>query len=138
VVQAQEGIYDRKKLENVRKYEQSYVRRFFEPVEANRDRYKIQESLRNSITFRKFNLKNKQYPFEGTFSLILCRNVLIYFDEEMVAHVIEQLHRSLEPGGYLFVGHTESLQDVNHGLEKVQPAVYRRPKTSRVRNKSFG
>lgn len=135
VMHAQNGVYKQEKLENVRDYDESYVRRFFEPVEDTRDQYRIKDCLRNSSTFRKFNLKNNRYPFEGTFSLVLCRNVLIYFDDDMVEHVIHQLRQSLEPGGYLFVGHTESLQNIDHGLEKVQSAVYRRPKTSRVRNR---
>jgi len=59
--------------------------------------------------------------------VIFCRNVMIYFDRQTQERVVRQLAACLEPGGYLFVGHAESLTRVSHALEYVKPAVYRKP-----------
>ena len=64
---------------------------------------------------------------DGAFPLIFLRNVMIYFDRPAQERVIASLTAMLEPGGYLFVGHSESLNGLAHGLEYVQVAVYRKP-----------
>lgn len=133
VLEAQRGVYMAKKLENVIEYEKSFRDRYFEPLDDS-SKHQVCEHLKSSVTFRKFNLKSTSYLCEDTFSLVLCRNVLIYFDNEMVEHVIDQLSTCLKPGGYLFVGHTESLQNIDHDLEKIRPAIYRRPETTHVRD----
>ncbi|MFB6346854.1 MAG: CheR family methyltransferase [bacterium] len=78
--------------------------------------------------FRHFNLKTSRFPFEEDFDVIFCRNVMIYFDETMIKHVIEQLFRSLKPGGLLFIGQTEHLSNISHSLEKLESSIFRRPK----------
>jgi chemotaxis protein methyltransferase CheR len=64
---------------------------------------------------------------DRAFPVIFCRNVMIYFDRAVQGRVVSQLVECLQPGGYLFVGHAESLSRVSHGLEYVCPAVYRKP-----------
>ena len=59
--------------------------------------------------------------------MIFCRNVMIYFDAPTQQRVVRQLSDCLEPGGYLFVGHAESLTRISHSLEYVKPAIYRKP-----------
>ncbi len=66
-------------------------------------------------------------PGRRPFPVIFCRNVMIYFDRQTQERVIAGLTQHLEPGGYLFVGHAESLTRVSHALEYVRPAVYRKP-----------
>jgi len=88
--------------------------------------YRVRDDLRAQVTFRRINLiqpiaRRRQFP------AIFCRNVMIYFDREVQARVVGQLAECLEPGGYLFVGHAESLARISHGLEYVRPAVYRKP-----------
>ena len=61
------------------------------------------------------------------FPLVFCRNVMIYFDKPTQAAVVGRLAAALEPGGYLMIGHAESLAGVEHGLEYVKPAIYRKP-----------
>lgn len=119
------GRYDDLKMDNLRESKPNYVHQFFNPVGENE--YEILDPIKDRITFRQFNLKTKKYPYDRVFDLILIRNVLIYFDRTMTEHVIENLTRGLRPGGYLFVGHSESLSSVQHSLEKVQPAIYRKP-----------
>ena len=62
--------------------------------------------------------------------MIFCRNVMIYFDRPTHEELVQKLTRHIVPGGYLFVGHAESLTGVRHSLQAIHPAIYRRPPTS--------
>lgn len=86
----------------------------------------IKPSLKKEIIYRRFNLLEKRYPFKKKFHVIFCRNVMIYFDEPTKDKVIKQLYEALEPGGYLFVGHSESVNRNIHPFKYIQPAVYRK------------
>ena len=80
------------------------------------------------IEYRSLNLIDS-FSFPEPFPLIWCRNVMIYFDKPTRERVVHRLAQFLEPGGYLFVGHSESLNAIEHSLEFVQPAVYRKPES---------
>jgi chemotaxis protein methyltransferase CheR len=88
--------------------------------------YQIAPALRAEVAFRRVNLV-ESYSWPHPFPVIFCRNVMIYFDRQTQERVIAGLSQHLEPGGYLFVGHAESLTRVSHSLEYVRPAVYRKP-----------
>jgi chemotaxis protein methyltransferase CheR len=62
----------------------------------------------------------------GLFPIIFCRNVMIYFDKTTQESLVNRLADCLEPGGYLLTGHAESLNRISHGLQYIQPAVYRK------------
>jgi chemotaxis protein methyltransferase CheR len=79
------------------------------------------------VTFRQLNLLEGAPPFTEPFHLIFCRNVMIYFDRKTQEELIARLAQRLVPGGYLFVGHSESLSGLKQNLETVKPAIYRRP-----------
>lgn len=66
------------------------------------------------------------YPFRGLFDLILCRNVMIYFDAETREKLVARFAKYTQQGGYLFIGHSESLTRENKYFKYIQPAVYRR------------
>jgi chemotaxis protein methyltransferase CheR len=90
----------------------------------------VRPEVARMVEFRRLNLIE---PFHveaaapgGLFPLIWCRNVMIYFDQATQQRVVARLAQCLEPGGYLFVGHSESLNAIRHSLEYVQPAIYRR------------
>jgi chemotaxis protein methyltransferase CheR len=87
--------------------------------------FEVNPRLREIITFRRLNLKEK-YPFSGPFDFIFCRNVMIYFDKETQQDLVQKMAAYLSPGGYLMVGHSESLTGLHHPLSYVQPSVYRR------------
>lgn len=88
-------------------------------------KYKIRPELRSLVHFRHLNLM-EPFPFHGKFHCIFCRNVMIYFDAPTRAALVKRLALSLHPGGYLFVGHSESLGNTNIGpLHYVMPAAYR-------------
>ena len=88
--------------------------------------YAVSPRMRAQASFRRINLI-EQFSWGRSFPVIFCRNVMIYFDRDTQDRVVERLVASLEPGGYLFVGHAESLSRNAHLLEYVRPAVYRKP-----------
>ena len=77
------------------------------------------------MTPRPLNLLAEDFPFEGRFDLILCRNVLIYFDEQTRARVVPNLVRQLAPGGHLVLGLSEALVRVPPGVESLGKSIYR-------------
>jgi chemotaxis protein methyltransferase CheR len=87
--------------------------------------------LRELVRFQRLNLNDAEYPVDGHFDLVLCRNVLIYFDQRSRSRVIERLVDRLAPGGWLFVGHAESLSNVTNRVSYVAPTVYRNPAAAR-------
>ena len=86
----------------------------------------VKQAIRHRVKFRRMNLV-EDVPGVGEFPLIFCRNVMIYFDAKTQERVVRLLARSLEPGGYLFIGHSESLNAVLHELQFIAPAIYRKP-----------
>ena len=92
-------------------------------------RIRVKSAVRDMVEFQRMNLTAAFPPAIGTFPLILCRNVMIYFDSQTQQALVRQFSQQLEPGGYLFVGHSESLNAIDHNLEYVRPAVYRRTGT---------
>jgi chemotaxis protein methyltransferase CheR len=88
--------------------------------------FQISPKVRRMIEFERDNLIE---PMRGnrTFPIIFCRNMMIYFDKPTQERVVISLSQFLEPGGYLMIGHSESLMGVHHALEYVQPAIYRKP-----------
>jgi chemotaxis protein methyltransferase CheR len=87
--------------------------------------YRVKKDLRALVEFRRFNLLGDESG-PGSFQLIFCRNVMIYFDKPTQQRVVRRLAGCLEPGGYLLTGHSESLTGIDHGLEYIQPAIYRK------------
>jgi chemotaxis protein methyltransferase CheR len=88
------------------------------------DKYEVKPEYTRLITFERLNLIDK-FPGTATYNVIFCRNVMIYFDRETRADLVRRLSQRLDPGGYLFVGHAESLIGIDHSLTYIQPAVYR-------------
>jgi chemotaxis protein methyltransferase CheR len=88
--------------------------------------YMVKREIRDMIEFRRLNLKN-DFSHIGPFPVIFCRNVMIYFDRPTQQDLINRLCRCLEPGGYLLIGHAESLNAIDHPLRYVRPAIYKKP-----------
>lgn len=88
--------------------------------------YRMRPEIRAMVDFQRLNLI-EPLPNLGRFAVIFCRNVMIYFSRQTQELVVNQLAACLEPGGYLLVGHAESLTGITHHLEPVIPAVYRKP-----------
>ncbi|MBE9519807.1 MAG: protein-glutamate O-methyltransferase CheR [Proteobacteria bacterium] len=86
----------------------------------------IKESIKREVIFRKFNLKNTNYPFKKPFQIIFCRNVMIYFDKQTRDTLLHRFYEATEPDGYLFIGHSETLGREQNLYKYIMPAVYRR------------
>ena len=86
--------------------------------------YRMRPEILGMVEFSRLNLI-EPLPDVGRFAVIFCRNVMIYFSRETQELLVNRLAACLEPGGYLFVGHSESLTGIQHPLQQVQPAVYR-------------
>ena len=86
----------------------------------------VVDSLKSNIVFRKLNLMDDKFPFKKKFHVIFCRNVMIYFDEATKNNLIRKLHDCLELGGYLYMGHSETIGRANDGFKYVSPAIYRK------------
>lgn len=84
------------------------------------------EKIRNEVVYRKFNLMDKVFPFKKKFHVIFCRNVMIYFDSQTKKELINKFYDFTENGGYLFIGHSESLSREETRYKYVMPAVYRK------------
>ncbi|RYZ48735.1 MAG: protein-glutamate O-methyltransferase CheR [Proteobacteria bacterium] len=90
-------------------------------------RHEVKPNVRDQILFRRFNLMNETFPFKTPFQIIFCRNVMIYFDEETRKKLIGKFYELLEPGGYLFIGHSETVPLDCTRFKAILPAVYRKP-----------
>jgi chemotaxis protein methyltransferase CheR len=106
---------------------QKYFQKGIGPQAGN---YRVRADLREHLSFHQLNLLDSEPPISEPFHVIFCRNVMIYFDRPTQEELVKRLTRRLVPGGYLLVGHSESLTGINHALETVRPATYRRPPAS--------
>lgn len=88
--------------------------------------YQVKPEVRGAIGFARLNLIEPIGQHQS-FAVIFCRNVMIYFDKATQEAVVNRLSACLEPGGYLFIGHAESLTGIRHDLAYVRPAIYRKP-----------
>ena len=87
---------------------------------------KVKPHLAEMIQFRRLNLMDDQFPIKSSLDLIFCRNVMIYFDRPTQETLVNKFHRYLKPGGYLFIGHSESLQWVRHPFKSLAPTIYQK------------
>jgi len=96
------------------------------------DRVRVVPELRRLIEFRRLNFKEADYAIGEPLDAIFCRNVLIYFDRATQENILRKLIRNLAPSGYLFVGHSETLHDMDLPLEAVASALYRKADDGRL------
>ncbi len=89
-------------------------------------REEVTVDLKRLMMFRRMNLNKTPYPIKGVFDIIFCRNVMIYFDRDLRARIVGEAHRLLQPGGYLIIGHAETLIGMESRFEFVMPSVYRK------------
>ncbi len=119
--EAKTGEYADAKL---RELPQNYRSSYFSKKDD--DTWTICEEIKDSVMFKRLNLMADAYPMKGLFDAIFCRNVMIYFNQESRERVVQSLHRYVKPGGYLFIGHSESLNRETCPFDYVKPAVYRK------------
>jgi chemotaxis protein methyltransferase CheR len=86
--------------------------------------YTVKDEVKNMITFGQVNLSKPPFPMKGPFDIIFCRNVMIYFDNTVRGRLMKEFERLLRPGGYLMIGHSESMAGTLCDLRTVRPSVY--------------
>ncbi len=123
LARAREGTYDESA---VRPIPPLLLRKYLERVGTRPPyRYRVNDRLLNMVRLARLNLFDP-WPMKRRFTVIFCRNVMIYFDKPSQQQLIQRFWDILAPGGYLFIGHSESLAGLSHGFRYLRPAVYAR------------
>lgn len=126
VEMARNGVFSDWALRQVQPSERE---RYF--ISTDRGEWRLRTHLRENVEFQCHNLASDPIPPGGqAFDLILCRNVLIYFDQHLIRRVLDQFYDALRPGGWLGVGYSEHGSDIFHRFEVVSrpgTVMYRRP-----------
>jgi len=135
LAKAQQGVYPARSLLNLSR---EIVTRYFEPTP---DGHRVVDKVREPIDFQFHNLIKEPYPLGlmGNWDVIFCRNVTIYFRLESTQRVVDNFYNSLNPGGYLFIGHSETLTSITDRFEPIEVDgvfLYRKPLTRR--HQTFG
>lgn len=118
---AKNGVYHK---EQISPLPEMWKREYL--IKRDEENFIFTEKIRNEIIYRKFNLMDNVFPFKKKFHVIFCRNVMIYFDNNTKSELIRKFYNSMEHGGYLFIGHSESLNGETMGFNYVMPSVYRK------------
>lgn len=115
------GIYPNEKLANV---PISYRQRYFSQL--NNGYWAVKQVLKDMVLYRRLNLMSPEFHFKGLFQVVFCRNVMIYFDKVTQRELIKRFHRYIEPGGYLFIGHSETIERELGLYKYIKPSVYQK------------
>ncbi len=116
---ALKGVYLKEQIDPL---PDKWKRRFFEPVG---EEYRAKQELKEQVIFRRFNLMDP-FPFRKKFHVVFLRNVMIYFQDDVKYRLVDKMYEAMEPGGYLFIGTTESLDKTKMRFQYVQPSIYRK------------
>ena len=119
---AQSGIYQSSGMSDL---PNEWIAKYFDRYSD--DQYKVNKTLRKEVIFRTFNLMESIPYRKAPFDLIFCRNVMIYFELETKVELVKRFYDVLRPGGYLFIGHAESIPRDATKYEYIKPAIYRKP-----------
>jgi chemotaxis protein methyltransferase CheR len=124
LAKAEKGVYTEEVISPVpaalkRKY-------FMRSRDRDSNRVRVVPELRQLVEFRRLNFMEDDYGLAEKADAIFCRNVIIYFDRPTQERILNKLSHHLVPRGYMFVGHAETLHDMNLPLAPVAPALYRR------------
>ena len=122
---AREGVY---RQSSFRQTDESYIRRYFDKYDNG---YKLRDTIRNRVIFGHLNLMDEAaLSLVSNVDVVFCRNVMIYFSAESRSRLLAILHSKIRPGGYLLLGHSESLVNASSGFELTplkNDIVYRKP-----------
>ncbi len=118
------GVYEAGRVNGI---PTALVQRYLVPERAgDANSFRFKDEIRSMIEFEHLNLMAK-LPEGYRCSVIFCRNIMIYFDRPTQQNLVQRLSLHLEDGGYLLIGHSESLNNITHDLDYVSPATYRKP-----------
>jgi chemotaxis protein methyltransferase CheR len=117
---ARKGVYSNERIASLPPH---WKINYFKKIDRNRS--VIVDKIRDEVIYRKFNLMDA-FPFKKKFHTIFCRNVMIYFNDETKDELVNKFYNHMEYGGYLFIGHSESLNRSTSKFNYIMPAVYRK------------
>jgi chemotaxis protein methyltransferase CheR len=121
---AHSGIYTKDLIDPV---PQDMVKKYvMQPLDKHRGDVRISPRLRSRVGFARLNLMDRSYPIGDPVQMIFCRNVLIYFDKPTQTHVLTRLCECLAPGGYLFIGHSESVAGIDLPVRQMANTVFKK------------
>lgn len=121
---AQLAVYEEERVEPV---PMEFKRRYLlKSRDRERKLVRVVPELRRLVEFRRINFMHDDYEIKELFHAVFCRNVIIYFDRKTQEAIIEKITRRLLKGGFLFIGHSESLFNMNLPLVQVAPSIYRK------------
>ena len=123
LIKASKGIYPSSAIENIQR---DTLKKYFLQSWVDKDQFiKVKKDLIRQIKFLKINLSDKLFDLP-LMDIIFLRNVIIYFDKETKIELIEKLHSYIKPGGYLILGHSESLSSISKKFTFIRKSIYRR------------
>jgi len=121
LLEAKAGVYQEARL---RELPPAFRSAYLEPAGAGL--WSVGARARSLVLFKRLNLMREPYPFRSQFDAVFCRNVMIYFDPPSRARLVESIYRVVKPGGWFFIGHSESLPRDSCPFSYVRPATYRK------------
>lgn len=123
LAKAERGVYDQDRLDPV---PQAWLRKHFQRGLGEWEGHcRVKPSLAERVRFQQLNLLGR-YAFKGTFEIIFCRNVMIYFDRQTQEQLVNQLAQRLAPKGYLIIGHSESVTGLKVPFTCLRPSIYQK------------
>ena len=125
LAKAASGIYEEERVSQLPK--DIVQRHFLKGKGVQEGKVQVRPELAKLVAFRRINLMDSTFPIRSPLDVIFCRNVMIYFDRSTQATLMEKFFRYLRPGGYLFIGHSESLQWIDHQFTYLRPTIYQKP-----------
>ena len=117
---AESGRYLKEQIEPL---PETWQRRYYRSI--NLEECQVTDELKKQVIFRKFNLMDP-LPFRQRLHVVFIRNVMIYFDDKTKNELVNRIYDMLVPGGYMFIGTTESIDKSKSGFKYVRPSVYRK------------
>lgn len=118
---AKSGVYEADKLDKIPR---KLINKYFKKLDSNT--YEVKDFLKKEVLYKRFNLIKPKFPFKKQFHIIFCRNVMIYFDNPTRNALVERFYNLTVPGGYLFIGHSETIDRTKSKYKYLKPAVYQR------------
>jgi len=115
------GIYEKEQIECLPEH---WKRRFLHPI-GDGERFEMIKEIKDEVLFRRLNLMD-DFPFKRKMHIVFLRNVMIYFDKQTKNELIQKVYDVMEPGGYLFIGRTETIDRTNTPFKLIQPSIFRK------------
>jgi chemotaxis protein methyltransferase CheR len=119
LMEAKDGVYPSTRVKDLpAAYRKAYL------SELGKGLWSVNKEVRSLVTFKRMNLVREKYPFKSQFDIVFCRNVMIYFDTPSRTRLVDAIYQVVKPGGWLFIGHSESLPRETCPFRYMKPASY--------------